>query len=119
LSSEICRGFTMRTNDTAPSPGATYNVLFKSAVNFVAGAAGWLSFGNDRDVRGQRGPATGEIVGGDGGTTLKLVGSPLSAGQRAVAAGYAWATWPVTPIYAASDGVDAPWPMIPWFATAP
>ena len=31
---------------------------------------------------------------------------------------YAWATWPVTPIYAPSDGADAPLPMIPWFATA-
>ena len=116
--SDVCRGFTFMTNDTVPSPSASYKVLFKSAVNFISGAAGWLSFGNDRDVRGQRGPAAGSIVGGDGGSSLKIVGSPPSAGQRAAAAGYAWATWPVTPIYAPSDGVDAPLPMIPWFATA-
>jgi hypothetical protein len=101
-----CMGFTFQSSSADPPSPVT--VLFKSVLNFGA-ATGWYSYGSDRDVRGQRVSAAGAI-GPDGRTmTMVATGAP---GQTAAGAGYAWATWPLTPLSDAGTGL----PVLPWYA---
>lgn len=105
----VCVGFTFQAGSA--NPGSPVSVLFKQSVNYFA-SAGWESYGSDRDVRGQRVKATGSLHP-DGRSVL--ITAEGATGQTVVAAGYGWATWPVTPLVDAQTGL----PVIPWYATAP
>jgi len=108
-----CVGFTYDSNST--DPGETFDVLFKCrALNFLpSNTALWQSFGSDRDWRGERGPASGAASG----ATVTITAAAPSTGQRAVAAGYGWSTWPLTPLVVDAGG-NTTLPLIPFFATA-
>jgi hypothetical protein len=104
-----CVGFTWQ--GAGPTPPAPVPVLLKSALNFAADPA-WQAWASDRDPRGERVAATGGVSPDGRTVTITATGG---AGQAAAAAGYGWATWPVTPVVDAGTGL----PLIPWYAPAP
>jgi len=108
----VCVGYTFNSNSS--DPAARYNVLLKDAVNYLA-SPGWQSYGSGRDVRGVRVQARGEVLGGD----QVVLSAQMPPGASAISgAGYAWSTWPLTPLSAEVDeGLTMP--VTPWFAAAP
>ena len=67
-------------------------------------------------MRGQRVQAAGAVTAaGDGVVMTARAAAP---GQKAAAAGYGWATWPLTPLTVDAGG-GTTLPAIPWFAEAP
>jgi sialate O-acetylesterase len=104
-----CVGFTWQ--GAGPTPPAPVPVLLKSALNFAADPA-WQAWASNRDPRGERVAATGGVSPDGRTVTMTATGG---AGQAAAAAGYGWATWPVTPVVDAGTGL----PLIPWYAPAP
>lgn len=73
---------------------------------------GWQAYSSDRDTRGVRLEASGELS--PDGTAVTLRATTQRAGQVVVSAGYGWATWPVVSLF---GGAGAP--AIPWWALAP
>lgn len=82
-----------------------------SQVSYSA-SRGWQAYSSNRDPRGVRLPASGELSLDHTAITLKA--TTLREGQVAVSAGYGWATWPVASLFGSSGA-----PAIPWLALAP
>lgn len=111
-----CVGITYASNSTDPS--ARFDMLYKCrSLNFLpSNSALWQSFGNDRDWRGERVAARGAASGAT--VTISAAAPSPGQGQRAVAAGYGWSTWPLTPLVVDAGG-NTTLPVIPFYATAP
>lgn len=105
----VCVGFTFQADEA--NPDSAVAILFKQSVNYFA-ATGWQAYGSDRDVRGQRVAATAKLLPDGRSVVISAEGA---IGQSVVAAGYGWATWPVTPLVDLGSSL----PVIPWYALAP
>lgn len=103
-----CKGFTFVTNIS--NPDVALPTYFKSVLDFfpeINQSVNWQSYASDYEPR-VRLPGTQAVLGQDG-RSLSFTATTLRKGQQATAAGYGWATWPVSKLMN-SDGL----PMVPW-----
>lgn len=105
-----CKGFFYSSNET--DPGVPVMTTFCSVLDFfpeTGRAVNYQSWGKDVDFRGVKLAANLTSLAGNALTFTALT---MRNGQRATAAAYGWATWPVS-VVMNSDGL----PMVPWLSS--
>ena len=106
-----CKGFTFISN--VSDPGVATPMTLTSLLDFfpeTGREVNWQSYGSSIDFRGAKLQGVNATIAADG---RSISFSALAGdGQRATAAGYGWATWPVS-VLQNSDGL----PMVPWLST--
>ena len=107
-----CLGFTFISN--VSDPGVPVPMTLTSVLDFfpeTGRAVNWQAYGSSVDYRGAKLRGVNATVAADG-RTVTFSALTTTDGQRAVAAAYGWATWPVS-VLQNSDGL----PMVPWRTT--
>lgn len=106
-----CKGFSFASNTS--DPGVPVPTTLSSVLAFfpeTGRSVNYQSYGSNVDFRGAKLAGVNVTLGADG-SSLDFSAVTTRAGQRAIAASYAWATWPVSTVEN-SDGL----PLIPWWS---